>query len=164
MTFDTLPAAMRKVIRRKVEAELEKYRLYKYLAFEEREARITPNYEPRYHGPTNQTSDQTGDIAAHNVDELAKRRAFCERIERAVDRLPEKERFLIRARYMVNDAQYVTDYSVYQFSFDPPISENTYAKLRDRAMLKLAFQFGMIDEGGRTHDEDTQQTSRHAGR
>ncbi|CRF29094.1 Uncharacterised protein [Mycobacterium tuberculosis] len=53
------------------------------------------------------------------------------------------ERFLIEERYMCSDADYLTDYNVYQHKFQPPISENTYAKIRWRAFYKLALSLNI---------------------
>ncbi len=140
LTFggDFLPELDRKATQKAVEAALERYRLYKYLTFEEREATITANYELREGGRSNKISDQTAQIATYNVDERAKRKAYCERIERAVSRLPRMERFLIEKRYMAEDAQYITDQHVYCFEFQPPISQPKYAEIRWRAFYKLA--------------------------
>lgn len=137
MAFE-LPELDRKATQSKVEEHLERYRLFKYLTFEEREASITASSEVRYHGPTNQTSDQTGSIAIYNVDEQVKRKQFCERVEWAVKRLPKMERFLIEERYMSEDAEYITDYQVYNFKFQPCISEKTYSKIRWKSLYKLA--------------------------
>jgi len=62
-------------------AALEKYRLFKYLTFDEREASSTTSSSPRYHSPINQTGDLTGSIAIYNVDEQERRRQFCERLK-----------------------------------------------------------------------------------
>jgi ArpU family phage transcriptional regulator len=137
MDFE-LPELDRKATKAKVEEHLDKYRLYKYLTFEEREASITASPEPRYHGPTNVTSDQTGSIAIHNVDEQEYRKRFCFEVEKAVHRLPIKERFLIEERYMSKDSDYITDYHVYFQKFQPPISPMTYDKYRWQAFYKLA--------------------------
>lgn len=56
---------------------------------------VTGNSEIRYHGPTNVTSDQTGDIAIYNTDQQEYRKNYCERMERATKRLPKMERFVI---------------------------------------------------------------------
>jgi len=133
----------KKATQRAVERELEKYRLYKYLAFDEREATVTASYELREGGSGNKTSDQTAEIAIHNVDEREKRRAHIERIEQAVNRLPHKEAFLIRERYMTKDAEYITDYHVYAHVFDPPISDKTYIKIRWKAVRRLALALGV---------------------
>lgn len=138
-----LPELDRKATKAKVEEHLEKYRLFKYLLFEEREASITASSEPRYHGATNQTSDQTGNIAIYNVDQQEFRRKFCERIEFAVHRLPKMERFLIEERYMTNDSDYITDYNVYSQKFQPPISAMTYDKYRWKAFYRLALNLNI---------------------
>lgn len=142
MVFE-LPELDRKATQLAVEAELEKYRLYKYLIFEEREASISASPEIRYHGPTNQTGDQTGSIAIYNADQQRYRKDFCERIERAVCRLPKMERFLIEERYMSKDGDYLTDFNVYCHKFQPPISAMTYSKIRWKAFYRLALNLNI---------------------
>ncbi|WP_436241755.1 hypothetical protein [Paenibacillus sp. LjRoot56] len=44
---------------------------------------------------TNTISDQTANIAIYNVDEPAKRKKHCERLEAAVRKLPRLERLLL---------------------------------------------------------------------
>jgi ArpU family phage transcriptional regulator len=139
-----LPELDRKATQEKVEENLANYRLFKYLEYEEREASITASSTPRYHGATNVTSDQTGSIAIHNVDEKQRRKQFCERIERAVHRLPKMEKYLIEERYMSIDSEYITDFSVYCHKFQPPISEKTYSKIRWKAFYKLAFSLNIV--------------------
>lgn len=137
--FD-LPELDKDMTKEAVVDAFEKYRLFKYLTFEEREVGTTAGYTAREHGPTNVTSDQTASIAIHNVDEPARRRAFCDRIERAVKRLHPKERLLIESRYMREDhnGEYVTDMKVYSFVFNPPISSMTYDRIRWKAFYKIA--------------------------
>jgi ArpU family phage transcriptional regulator len=138
-----LPELDRKATQAKVEENLSHYRHFKYLDFEEREASVTANSTPRYHGATNVTSDQTGSIAIHNVDDLQRRKQFCERLEWAVKRLPPLERFLIEERYMSQDAEYLTDFNVYYHKFQPPISEKKYSKIRWKAFYKLALNLNI---------------------
>jgi ArpU family phage transcriptional regulator len=138
-----LPEIDRKATQQAVEEELEKYRLFKYLTLEEREPSITASSDIRYHGPTNQTSDQTGSIAIYNADQQKFRKDFCLRVERAVSRLPKMERFLIGERYLSVDADYITDYNVYSFKFQPPISHVTYSKIRWKAFYRLALNLNV---------------------
>ncbi|OUM85659.1 MAG: transcriptional regulator [Bacillus thermozeamaize] len=141
-----LPELDRKKTKEAVENALRTYRLYKYLTFEEREPVITPRYELAEGGRSNRVSDQTAAVAIHNVDgreEHERRRRYCERIERAVSRLPRMERFLIEERYMCQEADYITDYHVYNFKFQPPISQPTYAKIRWRAFYRLALSLNI---------------------
>lgn len=142
MNFE-LPELDRKQTQKEVEAVLEKYRLFKYLIFEEREAAVTSRMDDIGGGRSNVTSDQTGSIAIYNVDEEEGRRKYCERIERAVKRLPPMERFLIEARYMADDAEYITDYNVYCFKFQPPISHVTYGKIRWKAFYRLSLNLNI---------------------
>ncbi|ARK32149.1 ArpU family phage packaging/lysis transcriptional regulator [Halalkalibacter krulwichiae] len=142
MIFE-LPELDQKKTKEKVLDMLEKYRIYKYLTFEEREASITAGYNERFHGPTNETSDQTAQIALHNVEEQEKRKAFCDKVERAVKRLPPLERFLIEERYMSDNSDYITDHNIYAFKFQPPISANTYTRIRWKAFYKLALNLNI---------------------
>ncbi|WP_084692375.1 ArpU family phage packaging/lysis transcriptional regulator [Parafrankia elaeagni] len=144
----SLSAAEKKKIRKAVEGELERYRIYKTTALVRREVQSTPSYEPRYHGPTNKRSDQTARAAIFNVEEERKREGFCNLIDQAVGSLPEKERFLIEQRYIGKDSEYISDCKLYSFIFDPPISEPTYSKIRNRAIIKLALSLGIIDFNG----------------
>ncbi|OMD27609.1 transcriptional regulator [Paenibacillus odorifer] len=141
-----LPEIDREQTQAAVEAAFERYRINKFLTFEMREASITASYEDRPSGPTNVTSDQTASIAIHNVDNLAARRDYCERIERMVSRLPRMEKFLIETKYMSNDHDYITHEKVYTFEFAPPISSRTYGKLRWKAFYKLALHLNLIVE------------------
>lgn len=131
-----LPELDRRKTQAAVEALLEKYRIYKTITFEAREASITASYTERFHGPTNVTSDQTAQIAVHNVDVPAARMAFCQVIESIVERLNEREQLIIRERYMKQDD--VFDYKVYNYILDPPVSKDTYTKIRTRAFYKMA--------------------------
>ncbi|WP_028547050.1 ArpU family phage packaging/lysis transcriptional regulator [Paenibacillus taiwanensis] len=139
--FFDLPEMDKEATRRNVEAVFEKYRMYKQIGYEVRETRLTSSYTARVHGETNRISDQTGDIAADNVDIPEKMRAYCERVEKAVSRLPEKERQLITDRYLKDDDVY--DYQVYNFTFDPPLTEYSYYKLKWRAVSKLAISLNV---------------------
>lgn len=138
-----LPELDRKETQKAVEAALERYRIYKYLTFEEREASTTAYIDDIGGGGSNLPGDQTGSIATYNVDEQEKRRKYCERIERSVKRLPKMERFLIEERYMTEDAEYITDYKVYCFVFQPPISAMTYINIRWKAFYKLALNLNI---------------------
>lgn len=142
MSFE-LPEIDRKATQIRVEQHLEQYRLFKYLLFEEREASITADTEIRYHGPTNVTSDQTSNIAIYNADQQKYRESLIFRTERAVDRLPKMEKFLIQERYMSSESEYLTDYNVYNHKFQPPISEKKYAKIRWKAFYKLALNLNI---------------------
>ncbi len=142
MAFE-LPELDRKATQAAVERELERYRIFKYLTFEEKETTTTSRLDEIGGGKSNLTSDQTGSVAIYNVDEQSERRKYCDRVERAVKRLPPMERFLIESRYMADDAEYLTDMKVYCFKFQPPISATTYDKIRWKAFYKLALDLNI---------------------
>lgn len=141
-----LPEIDREATQAAVEAAFERYRINRFLTFEEREATTTASWSATPRSDTGTTSDQTASIAIFNVDSLAARREYCERIERIVSRLPRMEKFLIEAKYMSNDHDYITHEKVYSFEFKPPISSVTYSKLRWKAFYKLALHLNLIVE------------------
>lgn len=138
-----LPELDRRKTQSAVEAIFEKYRIYKTITFEVRETSVTASYSERFHGPTNVTSDQTASVAIYNVDMPAARKQYCEIIESIVERLGEREQTLIRERYMKQDD--VFDYKVYNHILEPPVSKDTYTKIRTRAFYKLAL--ALADRG-----------------
>ncbi|MDR6883045.1 ArpU family phage packaging/lysis transcriptional regulator [Bacillus sp. 3255] len=136
---DFLKEIDRDLTKEAVERYLAEYRMFKHMDFESREATITAAYSdmPRS-SPTNVTSDQTANIAIFNVDEPARRKKHCERLEAAVKRLPRMERLLMESRYLSDDAEYITDYNVYNHVFNPPIGATFYRKIRNKAFYKIA--------------------------
>lgn len=144
--LSVLPDIDKKKTQAAVEGALRKYRMYKFLTFEEHEVHITASYNERFHGPTNVTSDSTAQIAIYNADVQEHRKKYCDRIERIVRRMPRLERFLIEERYMTKEYDYITDYNVYTQVFHPPISEGTYSKIRSRAIYKLAADLNLLVE------------------
>jgi hypothetical protein len=64
----------------------------------------------------------------------------------AVDALPAIEKHLIEAKYLSDESEYLTDYQVFTFEFDPPIAHTTYTKIRDRALLKLALRLNLCPQ------------------
>lgn len=138
-----LPELDRRKTQYAVEAVLEKYRIYRTITFEVREASTTASYTERFHGPTNVTSDQTAKVAVYNVDVPAERKQYCEMIELIVARLNEREQQLIKERYMKQDE--VFDYKVYNHILEPPVSKDTYTKIRTRAFYKMAL--ALADRG-----------------
>lgn len=132
----SLPEMDRRRTQLAIEGLLEKYRIFKTVTFAAREATITYGYGERFHGPTNAIADQTGSIAVHNVDAPAARKAFCDAIDSVVERLDMREQQLIRTRYMGREEVY--DYTIYNHVFDPPVSKDTYVKIRTRAFYLMA--------------------------
>lgn len=139
MNITVLPELDRRRTQVAIEGLLEKYRIFKTITFEAKEAGTTYSYVERFHGPTNKITDQTASIAAHNVDVPAARMAYCACIDSVVERLDPREQQLIRERYLRRDEMY--DYTIYNHVFDPPVSKDTYVKIRSRAFYKMALAF-----------------------
>lgn len=143
--IDQLPVTVKKEIRRTMEDLFERYHLFKYTLFQRREASITASYTDHLSARTNTVSDPTARTAVYNVDEPARRKAFCEELERAVGHLPKKEQFLITERYLQRDIPF--DFVVYEMRMDPPVSRDTYDKIKIRAFTLLALILGLEIEG-----------------
>ena len=86
-------------------------------------------------GRSNQTSNPTADTAIKLADKKQEALEFVERVEKAVEQLPDIERDLIKYRYMTRDYNYISDYTIYEVKI--PMSPNTYRKIRERASEKL---------------------------
>lgn len=111
-----LTSSQKKNIRKAVERELERYRIYKHTG-------IIEKVEPS---------------VIFNADQLKAISVFCKDVEHAIKCLSDNESFLINERYIRADSDYITDSEIYRCTFDPPISEPVYSKIRDKAMIKLA--------------------------
>lgn len=85
MNISTLPELDRRRTQVAIESMLEKYRIFKTVTFEAKEASTTYSYTERFHGPTNTVTDQTAAIASYNVDIPAARRAYCSAIDSVVE-------------------------------------------------------------------------------
>ncbi|UTR05403.1 transcriptional regulator [Alkalihalobacillus sp. LMS6] len=121
-----------------VEDTMNKYRMYRYLSFEDREVSTTSAWKDIVVKTSGGNSDQTGDAAIYNADTKAYQKRYCDRVERAVRRLPQLEQFLIEKRYMDREADYMTDLKMYTQTFQPPIGHKFYYKLKWKAFYKLA--------------------------
>lgn len=88
---------------------------------------------------TGRTSDQTGRIAAKNIDELERRRKHVDRAERAIGRLGFKQQRLIRARYL--DEDNVLDVDV---AAELGYSDRHYRRIKSVAIYRLASMLGLI--------------------
>lgn len=143
--IDKLPVVVKREIKTKIEEELDRYRMWKFITFQDREAATTATWSETPKGYTGTVSDQTGNIAVYNVDELERRHRFCERMEKAVSRLPRRERQILQDRYMQREP--VFDYVVFNQLLVPPLSEVTYYKIKNRAMTMLALSLNIEVEG-----------------
>ena len=128
----------REETRRRVEAELERARIYKEVGFVRKETQLTPAYEPRYHGSTNVTSNQIENVAIFNVDTESRLKQAYERVNIAMRGLKRMERDIINMRYL--DDEDVLDFNVYN---ELALSERSYYRRKSRALYKLAFAMSL---------------------
>lgn len=129
-----LPEIDRKAMREAVEEALNTARFYKQVGYEPKETKITPSYEPRFHGPTNVTTSTTESSAIDNVDIPEMRRQHVAKVEWALSRLKKVEREIIIRRYL--DQESAFDYKVAEELF---LSQRTYDRHKARAIYTLGF-------------------------
>ena len=127
----------------KTKEAVERYLLlareYKVTEYIPHELKVTPLYEPRYHGQTNSVVSQVEKIAILNVDEQERRRKHVERVEKAVSRLGARQQKLIRMRYL--DEDNVLDVDV---ALALGYSTRHYRRIKSIAIYRLAAALGLV--------------------
>ena len=121
--------------RQRVEEALETARIYKHFGSVRREIRVVPSYELRAHGETNKVSKPAEDVAVWNADTEERMKTTFEAVERAVNRLPAKQREIIRKKYL-EEPEEIYDFNVCQ---EVHLSERTYRRVKTKAIFNLAF-------------------------
>jgi len=137
-----LPKIDRVATQKKLEGVLESIRLYRQFGMMREEMKVTPSYEIRYHGPTNDVGKPLEDVAMANIqqskrEEWIKQTSF--RIDQFLSRLGNgragmDQRNIIIKRYLEDED--VCDYMVYN---EIGMSERTYRRVKARVFYKLAF-------------------------
>ncbi len=124
-------------MRKEIELIFDEYRKHKYytLFMSDINVSITSKYDDIGGGRSNRTSDFTADAAIKLADEKQEAKEFVEKIETAVNQLPEIEKDIIKLRYMSRNHNYISDYTIYEVKV--PMSKPTYIKIRDRAFESL---------------------------
>ena len=64
-----LPKIDRAATQKKLEGVLESVRLYRQFGMMREEMKVTPSYEIRYHGPTNDVGKPLEDVAMANIQQ-----------------------------------------------------------------------------------------------
>ena len=123
--FNNLSKHQVKKITETMEAELERYRIYKSFVLTPEELNITSNTFPVF-----------------TAEDIAKCLRFCEQIDQAVQQLPKRQKSIIQEKYIHLESEYRTDREVYEEILDPPISSLTYMKARKNALLNLSLILG----------------------
>ncbi|MGX5706339.1 ArpU family phage packaging/lysis transcriptional regulator [Bacillus cereus] len=137
-----LPKIDRVATQKKLEGVLENVRLYRQYGMMREEMKVTPSYEIRYHGPTNDVGKPLEDVAMANIqqskrEEWIKQTLF--RIDQFLSRLDNGragrgQRDIIIKCYLEDED--VCDYMVYN---EIGMSERTYRRVKARVFYKLAF-------------------------
>ncbi|OTW90695.1 ArpU family transcriptional regulator, partial [Bacillus thuringiensis serovar cameroun] len=137
-----LPKIDRAATQKKLEGVLEYVRLYRQFGMMREEMKVTPSYEIRYHGPTNDVGKPLEDVAVANIqqserEEWIKKMSF--RIDQFLNRLGNSnagriQRDIISKRYL--EEEDVCDYMIYN---EIGMTERTYRRWKSRAFYNLAF-------------------------
>lgn len=134
MQLTFLPEIDRDQTKRNVEAALEKYKIMLLMEPEEFEPKITASFSLAPAAHTNEFSSSTEDAAIKWMDLTEKRRAYIDKIWKAINRLSYHERIIIIKRYLKHEE--IFDYEIYN---ELGYSESKYYKLKSDAFYKLAF-------------------------
>ncbi len=122
-----------------VEKFLRRAREYKVTEYIPEETRMVAVYSDMPSSRTGTISDPTSRVAIRNVEEPERRRHHIERAEQAVDRLGEKQRRLIKLRYLDEDS--VMDLEVAE---ELGYSDRHYRRIKADAFSRLAKILGLL--------------------
>lgn len=134
-----LATVNRTATRKMVEQQLSLACLYKRAGVVRREMRMTPAYEPRFHGATNQVGKPVEAAAVHNVDKEAYMKSVHDNVMKAVAHLGETEREVIECCYL-DPYAHKPDYLL---CHELNVSERTFRRIKARAVMELAFMLGL---------------------
>ncbi len=129
-----LPEIDRAATKERVEKALHTARFYRIYGSFRREMNVTPAYSPRYHGTTNVVGRPAEDVAVANADHDEMMNDLTERVERAVQRLRNKESAIIQRTYLDDDLA-----SELEMLEKLHVSRATYYRIQGRAIYNLAF-------------------------
>lgn len=141
-----LPKIDRTETQKELEGVLEEVRIYRQFGMMRQEMKVTPSYEIRYHGPTNDVGNPLEDVALANLkqqerEEWLKKMSF--RIDQFLSRLGNGyagkiQRDIINKRYLEEECVY--DYMVFN---EIGMAERTYGRWKAKVFYKLAFALGL---------------------
>lgn len=124
----------RKETKRRVEEALETARVYKIVGPVRREVHTTHSYEPRFHtGKTNKISKTVEEVGIWNVSNEERMQRIAEDVDRAVNRLPKREKVIIQKCYLEYEKE--PGYVIYG---ELNMSESTFMRIKSRAIYLLA--------------------------
>ncbi|MDP4524101.1 ArpU family phage packaging/lysis transcriptional regulator [Bacillus halotolerans] len=118
----------------KAEKLLDQYRLYLLQVPDDFLPKVTPTYSIVPPSITNEFHSSTEEAALKRLDWEIQRDKFLKRIQRAVNRLSQRERQIIVMLYMQPEEMY--DYEVYA---EMDLSQRSYYRVKAKALYLLAF-------------------------
>ncbi len=118
----------------KAEKLLDQYRLYLLQVPDDFLPKVTPTYSIVPPSITNEFHSSTEEAALKRLDWEIQRDKFLKRIQRAVNRLSQRERQIIVMLYMQPEEMY--DYEVYA---EMDLSQRSYYRVKAKALYRLAF-------------------------
>lgn len=129
-----LPQIDEEATKAKAEQLLDQYRLYLLQVPDDFLPKVTPTYSIVPLSVTNEFHSSTEDAALKRLDWEIQRDKFLKRIQRAVNRLAQRERQIIVMLYMQPEEMY--DYEVYG---EMDLSARSYYRVKAKALYRLAF-------------------------
>ncbi|MGD8066735.1 ArpU family phage packaging/lysis transcriptional regulator [Bacillus subtilis] len=129
-----LPQIDEEATKAKAEKLLDQYRLYLLQVPDDFLPKVTPTYSIVPPSITNEFHSSTEDAALKRLDWEIQRDKFLKRIQRAVNRLAQRERQIIVMLYMQPEEMY--DYEVYG---EMDLSARSYYRVKGKALYRLAF-------------------------
>ncbi|MCY7940493.1 ArpU family transcriptional regulator [Bacillus inaquosorum] len=129
-----LPQIDEEATKAKAEKLLDQYRLYLLQVPDDFLPKVTPTYSIVPPSITNEFHSSTEDAALKRLDWEIQRDKFLKRVQRAVNRLSQRERQIIVMLYMQPDELY--DYEIYA---EMGVSQRSYYRIKAQALYRLAF-------------------------
>ncbi|MDL2028221.1 ArpU family transcriptional regulator [Bacillus subtilis] len=129
-----LPQIDEEATKAKAEQLLDQYRLYLLQVPDDFLPKVTPTYSIVPPSITNEFHSSTEDTALKRLDWEIQRDKFLKRIQRAVNRLTQRERQIIVMLYM--QPEELCDYEVYT---EMNMSHRNYYRVKAKAFYRLAF-------------------------
>ncbi|MEC2202688.1 ArpU family phage packaging/lysis transcriptional regulator [Bacillus subtilis] len=129
-----LPQIDEEATKAKAEKLLDQYRLHLLQVPDDFLPKVTPTYSIVPPSITNEFHSSTEDAALKRLDWEIQRDKFLKRIQRAVNRLAQRERQIIVMLYMQPEEMY--DYEVYG---EMDLSARSYYRVKAKALYRLAF-------------------------
>lgn len=118
----------------KIETLLEKYKILMLQTPEDFLPKITTTYTITPPSFSNQFHSSTEEAALKKMDWEIERDQFMKRIQRAINRLTQKERRILVMLYMQDEDMY--DYEIYA---EMGLSQRNYYRFKNKAFYRLAF-------------------------